>query len=277
MRVTGATDSVRDLGAQDHFCWVHSSPGAYRACLAEFLAHGVARRLRPGYAGPASAEKLRDDLHSIEGCGELLSGERVMVISLEDIVQPGKPADPAKIIARYAAATDEALAAGYRGLRVSADVTDLVRTPGQQESFASCEFLLERYASRHPLSAMCSYDAELGETVKQFAALHAAVPTGLTPFQLVAREDGAVGLLGEIDVACAAAFGWALRRLQPGEDGLVLDLSAARFMDHRGLLVLDEFVQKYPVQIIVRSPPPSARRVMGLLGLERFLTQQEPE
>lgn len=275
MRVTGAADSIRDLGVQDHYCWVHSSPGAYHACLAEFFAHGVARGLRPGYAGLASAEKLRDDVHNIDGCGEL-AGETITIISLEDMFQPAKPADPAKIIALYAAATEEALAAGYRGLRIGADVSDLVRMPGQQESFASCEFLLERYASGHPLSAMCSYDAGLGETVQQFASLHASAPAGLTPFHLVAREDGAVGLTGEIDVTCEAAFRWALKRLQPADGGLVLDLSAATFIDHRGLLVLDEFVEKFPVQIIVRSLPPSARRLVGLLGMDRFSAQPEP-
>lgn len=269
MRVTGVVDSVRDLGVQDHYCWVHNGPGDYRACLAEFFAHGVARGLRAGYASPASAEDLWGNL---EGCDGLLAGEAVTVISLEDIVQPGKPADPAKIIARYAAATEEAVAAGYQGLRVSADVTDLVRTPEQQESFASCEFLLERYASSHPLSAMCAYGAELGATVKRFASLHAAAPAGLAPFQLVVRQDGAVGVLGEIDATCQAEFEWALNRLQPADDGLTLDLSAAGFIDHWGLQILDEFVQKCPVQVTVRSLPPSARRIMGLLSLDRFVS-----
>jgi anti-anti-sigma regulatory factor len=274
MRVTGAVDSVRDLGAQDHLCWVHSSPADYLACLAEFFTYGLDRGLRPGYAGLASAEKLRGDL--ADGGGPL-AGETVTVISLEDLVQPGKPADPTKIVARYAAATEEALAAGYRGLRVSADVTDIVRAPGQQESFASCEFLLERYASHHPLSAMCSYGAELGDTVKQFAALHAAVPAGLTPFQLIARQDGAVGLIGDIDAACQAEWEWALKWLQPAEGGLILDLSAAGFIDHRGVQILDEFVEKCPVQVTVRSLPPSARRVMDLLGLDRFFARTERE
>jgi ABC-type transporter Mla MlaB component len=274
MRVTGAVDSLRDLGAQDHFCWVHSSADAYRARLAEFLGYGVARGLRPGYAGVASAEKLRADLAHLAG-GGLLAAQTLTVISLEDLVRPGQSPDPGKIIARYAAATEEALAAGYRGLRVGADVTGLVRAPEQQESFASCELLLERYASRHPLSAMCSYGAELSETIRRFASLHPAAATGLAQFQLVAWEDGAVGLLGEIDVACQAEFEWALKRLQPAEDGLILDLSAVGFIDHRGMLILDEFVQKCSFQVTVRSLPRSARRLAELLGLNRFYSQPE--
>lgn len=277
MRVTGAVNALRDLGPQDHVCCVHSSPGGYRARLAEFFAYGVAGGLRAGYAGPVSEEKLWDDLHNLGGRGELLTGEVVTVISLEDVAQPGKQMDPVKVVTRYAAATEEALAAGYRGLRVSADVTGLVRTPGQQESFASFEFLLERYASRHPLSAMCSYGAELGETIRRFAALHPAAQAGLAPFQLVARDDGAVGLIGDIDAACQAEFEWALKRLQPAGDGLILDLSAAGFIDHRGMLILDEFAGKCPFQVTVRALPPSARRVVGLLGLNRFFSQPEHE
>ena len=123
-------------------------------------------------------------------------GEAIRVISFEEFYGATEPVDPAAVIKRCDAATQEALADGYRGLRVSADVTDLVRAPEQQDAFARCEFLLERYSARHPLSAMCGYRRELGDAVTQFACLHAAVPAGLTPFQVFACDDGAVGLLG---------------------------------------------------------------------------------
>ena len=99
-------------------------------------------------------------------------------ICFEEIYGAGGPVDPAEVIKRYAAATQEALADGYQGLRISADMTDLVCTPAQQGAFARCEFLLERYSSRHPLSAMCEYRRELGDAVTQFACMHAAVPPG---------------------------------------------------------------------------------------------------
>src|SRR5262249_47963177 len=95
--------------------------------------------------------------------GPLRSGGAAQVISFEEFYGAGEPVDPAAVIKRYDAATHEALADGYRGLRVSADVTALVRAPEQQDAFAQCEFLLERYSSRHPLSAMCGYRHELGD------------------------------------------------------------------------------------------------------------------
>ena len=58
---------------------------------------------------------------------------------------------------------------------------------------------------------MCEYRRDLGDAVTQFACMHAAVPAGLTPFQVFACDDGAVGLLGEFDQACQVAFKRALR------------------------------------------------------------------
>ena len=159
-----------------------------------------------------------------------------------------------------------------RGLRIGADVTDLVRDPEQQDAFARFEFLLERYSARNPLSALCEYRLELGDAVTQFACMHAAVPAGLTPFQVFACDDGAIGLLGEFDAAGQAAFKRALQRIQPAPDDstLIFDMSAVRFMDHRALLALDSYAQECQVPVLVRSVPPIVRRVAGVLGLEHL-------
>ena len=87
-----------------------------------------------------------------------------------------------------------------------------------------------------------------GAPQTQFACLHAAVPPGLTPFQVFACDDGAVGLLGEFDLACQAAFGRALQSIQPAPDDsrLIFDMSAVRFMDHHALLTLDSYAAKVP-------------------------------
>ena len=151
-------------------------------------------------------------------------------------------------------------------------MTNLVRAPDQYDAFARCEFLLERYSSRHPLSAMCEYRRDLGDAVTQFACMHAAVPPGLTPFQVFACDDGAVGLLGEFDQASQIAFGRALQSIQPAPDDtrLIFDMSAVRFMDHHALAALDSYAQKCQVPVCVRSMPRIARRLARILGLEHL-------
>jgi hypothetical protein len=273
MRMIGPVGSCRELGVQDHLCWVHSDRGDYRPRLGEFFRDGIERGLRVAYLGSGYARELRELLGRVAGIGPLRSGKAVRVISFEEFYgAAGEPVDPAAVIKRYDAATQEALADGYQGLRVGADVTDLVRSPDQQDAFARCEVLLERYSSRHPLSAMCGYRRDLGDAVTQFACLHAAVPAGLTPFQVFACDDGAVGLLGEFDAACQTAFERALRRIQPSPDDpeLIFDMSAVRFMDHHALLSLDSYAETCEVPVVARSVPPLVGRVAQMLGLEHL-------
>ena len=277
MRMIGPVSSYRGFGLQDHLCWVHGGPWDYRPRLTEFFGEGLERGLRVAYLGSGNAAELRDHLGGCVGAGSRLTQDSVRFISLDEIYGAGAPVDPAQVMKKYAAATEEALADGFRGLRVSADVTDFVRTPEQQDAFARCEFLLERYASRHPLSAMCEYRFELGDAVAQFACLHAAVRTGLTPVQVFACGDGAVGLLGEFDVASQTAFERALQRIQPapGDAGLIFDMSAVRYMDHRALLALDSFAEGSRVPVYARHMPPIVRRVAAVLGL-KHLDQVRP-
>ena len=272
MRMIGPVGSYRELGLQDHVCWVHGDRGDYRPRLGEFFRDGLERGLRVAYLGSGDAGELGELLGRVAETGPLWSGGAVRVISFEEFYGAGERVDPVAVIKRYDTATQEALADGYQGLRVSADVTDLVRAPERQEAFAQCEFLLERYSSRHPLSAMCGYRRELGDAVTQFACLHAAVPAGLTPFQVFACDDGAVGLLGEVDQACQGAFERALRRIQPapGDPQLIFDMSQVRFMDHYALLSLDSYAEACPVPVVVRSVPPIVRRAARVLGLKHL-------
>ena len=272
MRMIGPVGSYGELGVQDHLCWVHGDRWDYRPRLSEFFREGLERGLRVAYLGSEDAGELRELLGRVVDTGTLLSREAVRVISFEEFYGAAEPVDPAAVIKRYDAATQEALADGYRGLRVSADVTDLVRAPEQQDAFARCEFLLERYSARHPLSAMCGYRLELGDAVEQFACLHAAVPAGLTPFQVFACDDGAVGLLGEFDQACQGAFERTLRRIEPapGHPELIFDMSAVGFMDHHALVALDSYAEACEVPVFARSVPPVVRRVARVLGLEHL-------
>jgi anti-anti-sigma regulatory factor len=108
--------------------------------------------------------------------------------------------------------------------------------------------------------------------VTRFACMHAAVPAGLTPFQIFACDDGAVGFLGEFDIASEIAFHRALQCIQPvpGEARLIFDMSAVGFMDHHALLALDSYAEACPVPVFVRSMPPMVRRVARMLDLEHL-------
>src|SRR5262249_28212962 len=162
MRMIGPVESYRGFGLQDHLCWVHGDRGDYRPRRTEFFRDGLGRGLRVAYLGPGNAGELREHLDRLVDIPPL-TREAIRVISSGESYGAGELVDPAEVIKRYAVATQQAVADGCRGLRISADVTDLVRAPDQHDAFARCEFLLEPYSSRHPLSAMCEYRRELGD------------------------------------------------------------------------------------------------------------------
>jgi anti-anti-sigma regulatory factor len=121
-------------------------------------------------------------------------------------------------------------------------------------------------------AALCEYRLEPGDAVTQFACMHAAAPAGLTPFQIFACGDGAVGLSGEFDIASQSALEWALKRIQPAPDDtkLIFDMSMVGFMDHHALLTFDSYAKACTVPVVARSMPPIVGRVATMLGLEHL-------
>src|SRR5690349_2987394 len=83
-----------------------------------------------------------------------LAGGALQVLSARDIYGAAGPVDPERVVTYLAAATEQALAHGFRGLAVSGDATELVRASAHRDAFARSEFLLDCYMTTHPLSAL---------------------------------------------------------------------------------------------------------------------------
>lgn len=237
-----------------------------------FLAAGVAQGLRVAYTAPGHPDQLRDHLAGLEDVDGLLAGGALEIISLDEIYLPGAPVDAAATIGAYAAATERALGDGYRGYRVGADATDLVRTASQHEAFMRYEFQVDRYAARHPFSALCAYDTSLGEhAIAELATAHPAAPAALSPFHVYTTHHGAVGLWGEIDRFSATRFRRMLERTQPvpGASTVVYDLSAITFVDHHALLAIEEIAEAHDLLVLLEGGSRVVRRLVPLLGLRR--------
>src|SRR5215213_4082779 len=166
------------------------------------------------------------------------------------------------------AATERALADGFRGLRVSADGTELVRTPQQRDAMARYEFQVGRYMTGHPLTALCGFSTSIGEdAATEMASLHAAGASDMPGFHVFGCADGAIGLAGEFDQVTVAAFRRVLSSLRMEADvgGVVVDMAEVRFLDHRLLLTLDAYARANRVRMSVRCLPPFATRLMELV------------
>ena len=246
---------------------MHGDVAEYRRCLADFFAEGVKEGLRLAYVSSDGVEAARADLADLGDLERLLAVGALQVLWARDMYGAGGPVEPERVMAFVATATEQALADGFRGLAVSADATELVRTPVQRDVFARCEFLVDRYMGSHPLSAMCGCGLELGnDTVIEFALLHTPRPSREAPLQVFGCADGAIGLAGGCDPVGVAALGRVLPRLRTADGrALVVDMAGVEYVDHRLLLTLDAYARGNGIAVSLRSAPPLAARLMELL------------
>ncbi|MGK5681270.1 MEDS domain-containing protein [Actinoplanes sp. URMC 104] len=240
--------------ATGHVCLAFDSRADLESRARAFLAAGEAAGEQVSFVAP--------------GVPQLL----LPFVPLGDTYPDGAVIDPAEQVAFYAAATEQALAAGYTGLRVVADVTPLVRTPAQLDAFARYEFRADRYSQEHPFTAMCAYDrGELGDDiVAQVACMHTStVPP--VPFRLhaCASAEGCGALAGELDRTSDDLFTTALRRADLVAAGgeVVLRADGLRFADHGSLLRLDDYAARRGVTVVLRGASRAVQRLAELLEL----------
>ncbi|MGN6255186.1 MAG: MEDS domain-containing protein [Solirubrobacterales bacterium] len=183
----------------------------------------------------------------------------------------GEPVDCDAQLAAYAAATDAALADGYTGLRVAAQVTDLVDDPRAWEAHVRWESVADRFMSVRPLSALCGYrrDALPDHLLCDLAAVHPAanVAAGAPPFHLFG-EEGELALCGEVDCFSAAALDRVLEAAL-ARDPVSLDLGELDFIDHCGLETLVAHTRRLAESgCAVHDAPPVVDRLCELLELK---------
>jgi anti-anti-sigma regulatory factor len=239
--------------------------------VCEFAAHreesaGTRRRTRRGRLAvprPAAFLRLRDL--------DTTDRSAVQVQSLGEQFPTDAVMEPVAQVQAYAAATEQALAAGFAGLRVAVEATPLVRTPHQLDAAARCEHLVDRYMIGQPLSALCAYNrVELGEeTVAQLACLHPRVNQGAPLFRLYASTYAAASLSGELDATSDRLFPTALRwaDLRPTAGELVIDASELTFIDHRSLLSLADHARAWDATAVLLGNLLSAAKLIDILDL----------
>ncbi|MFI5495003.1 MEDS domain-containing protein [Actinoplanes sp. NPDC051859] len=248
------TDSPRQR-AGEHVCVAYDEPAAFDSAAREFLAAGIAAGEQLWYIAPTPAPRGWDFAPEL--------------VRLGDHYPEGAVIDPAAGVAAYAAATERAIAAGYRGLRIAAEATNLVRTPHQLAAFTRYEHLVDRYMRDAPFSALCGYNrGELGgAAVAELACLH---PISDAPFRLFAVPgDVDAGLAGELDWSCRDLFDQALDRadLRPEGKELIIDARQLTFIDHNSLADLDAYARRRGVTAVLRTRRSVPARLTALLRL----------
>ncbi|MEU4477536.1 MEDS domain-containing protein [Micromonospora sp. NPDC023966] len=265
------SDSVSST-TYGHLCLAYDDPAALEARAVAHLAAGLAAGEQVWLVAPGGPDSLAHRLDRLPGLDEALRRRALRLVPVEQAYRHGEIVDPEKQVRAYAAATADALAAGYTGLRVVAEATTMVRSTAQRDAFARYEHLIDRWMRHHPMSAICAYDRrELSDAaIAELACMHPETNADVL-FRLHAGGgEAVVEVGGELDPSNNRLFAAALNRADPRPlDGrLVLDATGLRFVDHRCLLHLRDHARRHDATAVLRTSRSAAARLAELLDLD---------
>ena len=267
-RQHGERSEVGGLGPSDHICWAYDDPARMVEQASIFLFDGLAAGERVAFVGDQGASgAVAKRLSELGG-----DADKLEVWLLGDTYQGSDSIDPAFQVARYAALVDEALTAGFTGLRIVAEATPLVTDPARRSRFVDYEMAIEEFMATHKFSAMCAYRSDLlgSSAVTELASVHPLASQGSTTLQLFRHSDGVLGLAGEIDLANDEIFEGVLDRLKPSPNRpLVIDVSDLLFIDADGMLRLEGWAARNG-RVVLRSPRSVLCRLAGLLDIDHI-------
>lgn len=280
MRSAGTLVDFQHLGDHDHCCWVFDRPTDFLERSFDSLMAGIKDGLRGIYVSTDSGPALEREIRGFEGTDRLLDDGSLQVWALEETYDAPDAVDPVRQVAAYSKATNDALADGFRGLRVAANATDQIQTPEQLNAFARYEHLIDRYMADHPFSAICGYrlgGAVDSEVAAQIASLHPLTVTQTAPFQFFAEAGGIFSLSGEIDFSTSALLEWTLERAEPARppSEVMVDVSALRFIDHHGLYALARYAGQRDTRIVLVHASGIVRRITEILGIPGLAFSEE--
>ncbi|MGH3798420.1 MAG: MEDS domain-containing protein [Pseudonocardiaceae bacterium] len=271
------TETAQGFGFHDHVCWAFDEPGEFHSPVMKFLTDGLAQGQRVCYITSGDTKQWSKRLRSIDKHNGFGRKDATQLLRLDEFY-PGQMAAPVRHMEAFAAATEDALAAGFTGLRVAADATPLVRTSAQRDVFARLDYLFDQYMIRRPLTGLCGFNrTELGqEAIAELACLHPTVHGVPPPFRLHASTDGAAAALsGELDATSLRLFPMALRWADPRPtDGeLVIDATELTFIDHRSLLALADHARHWDATAVLLANLPGVARVIDIIDLDEVRVQ----
>jgi anti-anti-sigma factor len=194
----------------------------------------------------------------------LASGQLRVVPATEETYSP----------AWRASMVDEALAEGYRGLRLAGDAStgwDVIAP----DTHAASERSVDRLCRTGPVSALCLYPSGLLEsTLARVFALHG---NGIRESQLkISSINGGVALEGSVDASNARVLREVLGAVattvgRPG--ALLVALRELAFLDVVGSRALDQGTRRLRDaggRVLLSDPQRLVERVLRLLGVDRL-------
>jgi hypothetical protein len=267
-----ATATATGLAVGDHVAWIGDGQTAFNRLAAEVIREGTRHEDRTLFVSSDADPARLADVPDLE---QLLADGEVELARVEDVYPAGLDFDPQHQLGVFADVLTEALAAGYRGLRVVADNTSLSQGDDDAwQTWLRWEQITDRFQASNPVLGVCFFDRSQIDATRG-ADLHSAHPViGAAPaneidmdpgFQLF-FDRGDLRLVGDIEHSSTARLRRLLAAVPPG-DGYVIDVDGAGWIDHRALYALYELSEQRQFYLVVRNAAPRVVRIWSLLAL----------
>jgi anti-anti-sigma regulatory factor len=267
---------VPAASTSDHICWVYDEDDAsFDRAVRRFLAGGLARDERVLVIGERVIASIGTAGDGFGDAGELMAAGSLRTLTTAEAYEAAGEFVPATQRSFYDAATQEALADGYAGLRVVAEVTQLAEDADVRPTLVAWEHLADGYAAQGSgFTALCAYSSRLSpQALADVAAVHPLVHApSLPPFQ-VFFDDDRVAVTGSVDTFSADRLARVLASSPVSGDGAVLDLGDVEFVDVAASRVIARWAQDLEARALpleVRGASPLLQRMWRVLGLTQI-------
>jgi anti-anti-sigma regulatory factor len=264
------------FGPSDHVCWPYPSDQERARAATAWLSDGLRRGQRGVYVGDDSVDNLVAQLDALPGLDDKLAGGEVLVFAMSDLYDLSAPIDADVQLSAYAGAVEQALADGFHGLRVAADITRLVIDPTRRPAHVHWEQVADRYISENPLAPLCMYDSRRITGLEAIAHCHplqgAAAACGF-----YAMGSDSAALAGAIDIANQHVL-VELLSAQPRSDRAV-DVADLEFIDGRAAWLLHEHLLERRASghtLTLTGANPTLQRIWGVCGFDPALLRIAP-
>lgn len=262
------------LAPGDHVCWIVDRDTGYLPTIARFVRAGLAACQQvvcftgPGVPDLAGTTDDRAAVGAAVDSGQLWMG------TATDMYLPGGRFDPAAVIGAFTRHIDGAIAAGYRGVRVIADMgwaggSGYERVSGYEES-VNALFLDGRALG------VCLYDRRLFGAAELHAASCAHPGTvgpervpGWTPMLRTRRTGRArLSLSGEADLTNRQALATVLSLVVSEAAGTVqLEVGELTFVDAGTAALFARAARCASGGLAFVDATPAVRQVLSLTGV----------
>jgi hypothetical protein len=276
VRAHGVLSGIPDAGTSDHVCWIYDDDAAFDRAVQEFLAGGLARGERLLCVGERVIESLRDVALSPGEVESLVADGTLELQTLAQAYEAAGPFLPEDQLSYYDTATRRAIDAGYRGLRVIAEVSTLAADPVTRSELVRWEHVADGYISSGAgFTAMCAYDGRLPrEALADVATVHPLVhDAGDAPGFRIFFDDDRIVLAGSVDSFTADRLSRVLAASPLGARGAVLDLQLTEFLDVAACRALARWARSLHergLALEIRSAAPLLQRMWQLLALDEL-------